>query len=184
MDLAGKTLGIVGLGTIGKEVARRARAFEMRLLAHDAVEDLRFAEAHGVVYVTLDRLLAESDFVSLHCFLNAASRHLIDAERLARMKPTAFLINTARGGIVDTAALVEALRAERIAGAALDVFEGEPLAADSPLRRLERVYLSSHVGGVTADARRLSGSAAADNLLSALAGQRPSGAVNPEVLAR
>lgn len=182
MDLAGRTLGIVGLGTIGKEVAKRAKGFGMRLLAHDVVPDLGFAERHEVRYVSLEELLHQSDFVSIHCFLNAATRHLIDAERLALMRPTAFLINTARGGIVDTAALTDALRSKRLAGAGLDVFEDEPLPADSPLRMLENVYLTPHVAGSSADARRLSGATAARNLLSALNGDRPEGIVNPEVL--
>jgi D-3-phosphoglycerate dehydrogenase len=184
MDLAGKTLGIVGLGTIGKEVAQRAKAFKMRILAYDLVQDLPFAEREGVVLVALVDLLRQSDFVSIHCFLNEATRHLINAERLALMKPTAFLINTARGGIVDTEALCEALLAKRIAGAGLDVFEGEPLRADSPLRALENVYLSPHCAGSTADARQRSGTMAADNLIRALRGERPEGIVNPEVLTR
>ena len=184
MDLAEKTLGVVGLGTIGKEVAKRAKAFGMRLLAFDLVQDLPFAAGQGIAYVPLEDLLRQSDFVSIHCFLNAATRHLINAERLLLMKPTAFLINTARGGIVDTEALYRALHAKRIAGAGLDVFEGEPLRADSPLRALENVYLSPHTAGSTADARRLSGATAAENLIRALRGERPDGIVNPEVLAR
>jgi phosphoglycerate dehydrogenase-like enzyme len=184
IDLAGKTLGLVGLGTIGKEVAQRASAFEMRILAYDLVQDLPFAEAYRVIFVPLDHLLRESDFVSLHLFLNDASRHLINAERLALMKPTAFLINTARGGIVDTAALCLALKEKRIAGAGLDVVESEPLPPDSPLRGCDNVYLSPHVGGASADARRLSGAMAAENLIRALRGERPQGIVNPEVLAR
>ena len=184
MDLAEKTLGVVGLGTIGKEVAKRAKAFGMRLLAFDLVQDLPFAAGQGIAYVPLEDLLRQSDFVSIHCFLNAATRHLINAERLLLMKPTAFLINTARGGIVDTEALYRALHAKRIAGAGLDVFEGEPLRADNPLRTLENVYLSPHTAGSTADARRLSGATAAENLIRALRGERPDGIVNPEVLAR
>jgi phosphoglycerate dehydrogenase-like enzyme len=184
VDLAGRTLGIVGLGTIGKEVAKRAKAFGMRLLACDPVQDLPFARGQGITYVSLDDLLQRSDFISIHCFLNEATRHLINAERLALMKPTAYLINTARGGIVDTAALCQALQAKRIAGAGLDVFEAEPLRADSPLRALENVYLSPHAAGSSADARRLSGATAAENLVRALNGERPEGIVNPEVLVR
>jgi D-3-phosphoglycerate dehydrogenase len=183
VDLAGRVLGIVGLGTIGKEVAKRAKGFGMRLLAFDPAQDLSFAEGQGIAYVSLEDLLRWSDFVSIHCFLNVATRHLINTERLALMKPTAFLINTARGGIVDTDALCQALQAKRIAGAALDVFEGEPLRADSPLRALENVYLTPHVAGSSADARRLSGATAAENLIRALNGSRPEGIVNPEVLA-
>jgi D-3-phosphoglycerate dehydrogenase len=184
VDLDGKTLGVVGLGTIGKEIAKRAKAFGMRLLAFDLVQDLPFAEGQGIAYVSLEDLLRQSDFVSIHCFLNAATRHLINRERLLLMKPTAFLINTARGGIVDTEALSQALQAKRIAGAGLDVFEGEPLRADSPLRALENVYLSPHCAGSTADARRRSGTMAAENLIRGLRGDRPEGIVNPEVLAR
>ncbi|MHB8909933.1 MAG: phosphoglycerate dehydrogenase [Syntrophales bacterium] len=184
IDLAGKTLGIVGLGTIGKEVAQRANAFEMRILACDVIRDTQFAEAHHVVFVPLDELLRESDFVSLHTFLNDKTRHLINAERLSLMKPTAFLVNTARGGIIDTEALVRALTEKKIAGAALDVYEGEPLRADSPLRAMDNVTLSPHVGGVTTDARQLSGTNAAENLICGLKGERPPGILNPEVLAR
>jgi D-3-phosphoglycerate dehydrogenase len=184
MDLDGKTLGVVGLGTIGKEVAKRASAFGMRLLAFDLAQDLPFAKEQGIAYVPLEELLRQSDFVSIHCFLNAATRHLINRERLLLMKPTAFLINTARGGIVDTDALYQALQAKRITGAGLDVFEGEPLRADSPLRALENVYLSPHCAGSTADARRRSGTMAAENLIRGLRGDRPEGIVNPEVLAR
>jgi D-3-phosphoglycerate dehydrogenase len=183
IDLAEKTLGVVGLGTIGKEVATRAKAFGMRLLAFDLVQDLPFAEGLGIAYVSLEDLLRQSDFVSIHCFLNAATRHLINDQRLLLMKPTAFLINTARGGIVDTEALCRALHAKRIAGAGLDVFEGEPLRADSPLRTLENVYLSPHTAGSTTDARKRSGSMAAENLVRGLRGERPEGIVNPEVLA-
>ena len=181
-DLAEKTLGVMGLGTIGKEVAKRGKAFGMRLLAFDLVQDPKFAEEQGIAYVPLEDLLRQSDFVSIHCFLNEATRHLVNAERLALMKPTAFLINTARGGIVDTEALCHALRAKRIAGAGLDVFEGEPLRADSPLRALENVYLTPHCAGSTTDARERSGTTAADNLIRALRGERPQGIVNPEVL--
>ena len=181
-DLAEKTLGVMGLGTIGKEVAKRGKAFGMRLLAFDLVQDPKFAEEQGIAYVPLEDLLRQSDFVSIHCFLNESTRHLINAERLALMKPTAFLINTARGGIVDTEALCHALQVKRIAGAGLDVFEGEPLRADSPLRALENVYLTPHCAGSTTDARERSGTTAADNLIRALRGERPQGIVNPEVL--
>ncbi len=184
VDLAGKTLGVIGLGTIGKEVARRAKAFKMRLLAYDLVQDRPFADATGVAYVPLTELLCQSDFVSIHCFLNETTRHLINAERLALMKPTAYLVNTARGGLVDTEALCRALREKRIAGAALDVMEEEPLPADSPLRALDNVYLTPHAAGSTADARERSGTTAAENLIRALRGERPEGTVNPEVLPR
>ena len=132
---------------------------------------------------SLDDLLKQADYVSLHMPASDDTKHLISKRTLSLMKPTAFLINTARGGIVDTDALCQALQTKRLAGAALDVVEGEPLRADSPLRALDNVYLSPHMGGATSDARDLSGRAAAENLLRALKGERPGHAVNPEVLA-
>ncbi len=180
LELAGKTLGIVGLGTIGKEVAQRARAFEMRLLAHDVVRDEQFAEAHGVTYVPLEQLLRESDFVSLHCFLDENSYHLINAERLALMKPTAILINTSRGGVVDSEALYQAIKEKRIAGAGLDVHEQEPLG-ESPLRGLPNVLLTPHAAAGTAEYRSRAPFLAADAVIQALRGERPAHPVNPEV---
>lgn len=180
LELAGKTLGIVGLGTIGKEVAQRARAFEMQILASDPILYQQFAEAHGVTYVPLEQLLRESDFITLHLSLDAQSHHLINAERLALMKPNAFLINTSRGGAVDTNALYQALKEERIAGAALDVHEQEPLG-DSPLRELPNVLLAPHAGAATHDFRRQSQLAAAEAVIRVLQGKRPHFAVNPEV---
>ncbi len=181
-DVAGATIGIVGLGAIGKEVAKRARGFGMRILAYDVYRDEAFAAQHGVTYVSLEQLLRESDYVTLHILLNDQTKHLINAERLALMKPTAYLINTARGGIVDTQALYEALKERRIAGAALDVFENEPLEADSPLRSLDNVYLSPHAAGQSVQAMTLMGTMAADNVIAILKGERPAGIVNPEVL--
>lgn len=181
-DVAGATIGIVGLGAIGKEVAKRARGFDMRILAYDVYRDEAFAAEHGVTYVPLEKLLRESDYVTLHILLNEQTRHMINAERLALMKPTAYLINTARGGIVDTRALYEALKEKRIAGAALDVFEQEPLEADNPLMELDNVYLSPHAAGQTEQAMRSMGIMAADNVIAALKGERPAGIVNPEVL--
>lgn len=180
VELAGKTLGIVGLGTIGKEVAQRARAFEMRILAHDLLQDQVFADGFGVTYVPLEQLLKESDFVSLHVFLNEQTHHLINAERLALMKPAAFLINTARGGVVDTEALREAIVAKRIAGAGLDVHEQEPLV-DSPLRGLPNVILTPHAAGASTDVRRQSPLRAADAAIQVLRGERPAYPLNPEV---
>jgi len=181
-EMAGSTLGIVGLGTIGKEVAQRARAFEMRVLAHDLVQDQQFAEEHQVTYVPLEQLLRESDYVSLHVFLDQRTRHLINGERLALMKPTAYLINTARGPIVDEEALVQALKEKRIAGAALDVFTQEPLPMDSPLRDLDNVYLYPHLAGSTKEVFRSSGLMAAENAIRVLRGELPLHIVNPEVL--
>jgi D-3-phosphoglycerate dehydrogenase/(S)-sulfolactate dehydrogenase len=181
-DLPGSTLGIVGLGSIGKEVAKRARGFDMRVLAYDIFQDEAFAARHQVTYVPLEQLLKESDFVTLHCFLDENSYHLINAERLALMKPTAYLINTARGPIVDEEALYQVLKEKRIGGAALDVFAQEPLPADSPLRRLDNVYLAPHAAGQTDGAMHAMGTMAADNVIAVLRGEKPLGLVNKEVV--
>lgn len=139
------TLGIVGLGNIGTAVARRAAAFRMRLLACDVRPlDRSSAGELGVGIVSLEQLLTESDFVTLHADLRPENRHLVNADRLGLMRPSAVLINTARGALVDEAALASALDAGRLAGAALDVFEVEPLPAASVLRRLSNVYLAPH----------------------------------------
>jgi D-3-phosphoglycerate dehydrogenase len=139
------TLGVVGVGAIGKEVLRRARAFRIRLLGNDIVEiSPEFAREVGVEMTALRDLLARSDFVSLNCDLNPTSRHLMHRQTLGWMKPGAVLINTARGPIVDEAALIEALQAGALGGAALDVFEEEPLPLDSPFRRMEHVLLAPH----------------------------------------
>ncbi len=180
-DPSGSTIGIVGMGSIGKEVAKRARGFDMRVLAYDVYQDQAFATEHQVTYVPLEQLLKESDYVTLHCFLNETTHHLINAERLSLMKPTAYLINTARGPIVDEEALYHALKEKKIAGAALDVFAHEPLLPDSPLRTLDNVYLSPHVAGVTEGASRAMGMIAADNVISILKGEKPLGLVNKDV---
>jgi D-3-phosphoglycerate dehydrogenase len=139
------TLGVVGVGTIGKTVVRRAHAFGMNLLGNDIVEiDRVFIAETGVEMTTLDDLLARADFVSLNCDLNPTSRHLINTRTLSLMRPNAVLINTARGPIVDEPALVTALQAGTIAGAALDVFEIEPLPADSPFKQMDNVMLAPH----------------------------------------
>ncbi len=139
------TLGVVGVGTIGKTVLRRAHAFGMKLLGNDIVDiDHVFIAETGVEMATLDDLLARSDFVSLNCTLNPTSIHLINALTLSRMRPEAVLINTARGSIVDEPALLAALQDGTIAGAALDVFEIEPLPAGSPLKQMENVMLAPH----------------------------------------
>ena len=139
------TLGVVGVGTIGKTVLRRAHAFGMVLLGTDIVEiDHVFIAETGVKMTTLDDLLARADFVSLNCDLNPTSLHLINARTLSLMRPHAILVNTARGPIVDEPALVEALKAGTIGGAALDLFEVEPLPAESPLRQMDNVMLAPH----------------------------------------
>lgn len=177
-DLAGKTLGIVGLGAIGKEVARRAEAFQMRILAYDLMPDENFAANCSVTYVSLDQLLSQSDYVTLHVFLNRESHHLINEERLALMKPTSYLINTSRGGVVDSEALYQTLKQHRIAGAALDVFENEPLESGSPLRELDNLYISPHCSGASDDPRAASIIMAAENAVRVLRGEPPLSSLN------
>jgi lactate dehydrogenase-like 2-hydroxyacid dehydrogenase len=170
LDLsAGATLGIVGYGRIGRAVARRARGFGMLLLATPSRARVWEADADGVRFVELDDLLAQADVVTLHVPLTAATHHLIGAAALARMKPTALLVNTARGGVVDTDALVEALRAGRIGGAALDVFEDEP-SVDPRLLELEQVVLTPHLGSAGDRTRSAMCLLAVRNVAAVLAG--------------
>ena len=142
--LSTMTLGLVGFGTIARLVVQRAAPFGLRILASDPFVGPEVASEYGVTLMPLDELLAESDIVSLHVFLNAETRHLINAERLAKMKSTAILVNTSRGPVVDEAALIETLRAGRLAAAALDVFEQEPLDPASPLMDMDNVILLPH----------------------------------------
>lgn len=148
VPLRGQTLGLAGLGRIGKAVATRAAAFEMKVMAYDPIPDRAFCESQGVALVSFDRLLAESDFLSLHLPLTAATRHVINRDTIARMKPGAVLVNTSRGGLVCEADLVPALRDGRLGGAVLDVFEDEPTPSNNPLRTLPNVILTPHAAGV------------------------------------
>lgn len=143
VELNSKTLGLVGTGNIGRAVAKIAQAMEMEVIALSRTPRI---DVDGIHYVSMDELLARSDYLSLHCPLNAETRHLIDAEALANMKPSAFLINTARGALVDESALIKALQWRAIAGAGLDVQETEPPAEDSPLYTLDNVILTPHMG--------------------------------------
>ena len=179
--LEGSTLGIVGMGRIGGKVADIAHALGMRVL-YTAHAPKAARESLGDQYVSLERLMEESDFVSLHCPHTAQTHNLISREMIALMKPTAFLINTARGPVVDEQALVEALQQRRIAGAALDVFTGEP-AVNPALCRLENVILTPHIGSNTLYTRNQMAEAASERILDALAGRRPQNVVNPQVYA-
>jgi len=174
-ELYGKTLGLVGLGDIGARVARRAIAFGMRVIAHDPLlTPTHFAAAElGVALVALDDVLRASDFVSLHLPLSPTTANLINAERLALMKPTAVLINSSRGGLVDEAALAEALRAGRLGGAALDVRAQEPPMSDDPLAALVNVLLTPHVAGLTAESQARVCATVADDVLRVLRGEAP-----------
>ncbi|MGF2949692.1 phosphoglycerate dehydrogenase [Microbacterium alcoholitolerans] len=179
-ELRGATLGILGLGSIGKAVALIAAGFGMTVIAYDPYFDAAFAEQQGIRRVTLDELLIDADFVSLHLFLDDSTRGLIGAEKLAMMKNDAILINTARGGIVDEVALVDAVREGVIGGAALDVFAVEPLPKDSPLLRTPGIVATTHVAGATREARSESGRMAAANVIGVLTGaDAPQHVVNP-----
>lgn len=181
-DVYGKTLGIVGFGRIGEAVARRARGFDMRVLYHDVRRRTPDEERRlGVEYRDLEGLLRESDFVSLHVDLNDTTRHLINERTLSLMKPTAYLINTSRGPVVDEAALVKALKERRIAGAGLDVFEHEPHMAPG-LAELPNVVVLPHIASASTETRARMAEMAASNLIAALSGRRPAHVVNPEVL--
>jgi glyoxylate reductase len=182
LELEGATLGLLGVGRIGLAVARRATGFGMRLL-HFSRHQSPAAEVLGSKRVELDELLAEADVVSIHVALNQQTRHLVDAAALRRMKPTAYLVNTARGPIVDEAALARALREGTIAGAGLDVYEREP-QVEPALLELENVVLLPHLGSATTKARSEMARVAATNLVAALAGEQPPNPVNPEVLDR
>jgi glyoxylate reductase len=183
-DLTEATLGIVGLGRIGLEVARRAHAFRMRILYHNRHRRPDAEAELGAEFVDLDTLLAEADFVSLHVPANAETRNLIGATELARMRPTAYLINAARGSVVDQAALTAALRERRIAGAGLDVFNPEPISLDDPLLELDNCVLMPHVGAATIRTRQRMADLAARNLIAVLEGEAPPACVNPDVLRR
>jgi glyoxylate reductase len=169
-DLRDATLGIIGLGRIGKAVAQRCAGFRMRILAHSPSTSQEDAAEVGATLVDLDTLLRESDFVSIHAPLKDSTRHLIDTFALKKMKPSAILINTSRGGLVDQTALYAALTDGEISGAALDVTDPEPLPLDEPLLTLPNVLIVPHIGSASRHTRDLMASMAADNLLAGLHG--------------
>lgn len=170
-DFYGSTLGILGLGNIGYQIARRARGFDMRIVYHNRRPRPAIAEEVGAEWVPLDQLLAESDFVVVIVPLSPQTRNLIGRRELALMKPTATLVNVARGGVIDTAALTEALQAKRIYAAGLDVTEPEPLPRDHPLLLLDNVTLTPHLGSATVQTRRRMAELSVENLLAGLAGR-------------
>jgi lactate dehydrogenase-like 2-hydroxyacid dehydrogenase len=181
-DIAGKTLGVVGFGRIGREVARRMQLLGMQPIWYDVFDRLP-PGAPQVPYRPLDELLAAADFVTIHMDLNDSSRHLIGARELGLMRPTAHLVNTARGGVVDQSALASALREGRLAGAGLDVLEQEPPAPAEPILALPNIIAFPHMGTATHETRKAMRELAVDNVLAMLAGRRPAAIVNPEVLA-
>ena len=178
LELSGRTLGIVGLGTIGRRLAEIAAAIGMTCIAHDPYVD---EPPSGVSLRELDDLLAGSDFVSIHAPMNADTGGMIDARRLALMKPTAFLVNLSDAKIVDRDALADALRSGAIAGAALDVFETHPIAPDHPLLTLDNVVLTPHLGGATEETIGRYSRMMAGDLVRFLDGLRPTNLVNPAV---
>lgn len=179
-DVHHATLGIIGMGRIGQAMARRAKGFSMRVLYHNRRRAPKSVERElGAKYVTLDRLLKDSDFVSLNMPYSPEAHHLIGAEQLSRMKPTAVIVNAARGGILDDAALIQALKEGRIAAAGLDVFEGEPRFNPAFLE-LENVVMIPHIGSATRATRMKMNQVALKNLIAALSGRRPPNLLNPE----
>ena len=170
VQLEGKTLGIVGLGAVGRRVALLAASFGMRLVASTYGADAGRAATVGAEHVPIETLLRESDVVTLHLRLSDGTKNFLSRERLAMMKSSSFLINTARGGLVDRAALVEALRDERLAGAGLDVFHDEPIRADDPLLSLPNVVLSPHNAGTTPEVLEVGLGRAVENVASYLRG--------------
>ena len=179
--MAGATLGLVGCGRVGQAVGQRARGFGMRVVYADP-RPLAPADetALGATRAALDDVLAAADFVSVHVPLAPETRHLIAARELGRMKPTAYLVNTSRGPIVEEKALVAALTAGRIAGAALDVFEHEPRVAPE-LLAMPNVVFTPHIGSGEVELRERMAGVVVDNILAVLAGRRPPNCVNPEV---
>ncbi len=170
IELKGKTLGIVGMGAIGKNLAVRARAFDMAVNAYDPYFDEAFATAHGIGKMELAEVLRTSDFVSLHVPLNDQTKHMIDAQMIASMKSGAAIINTARGGLIDEEAAAQAVKSGKLSGLGLDAFEQEPLI-DSPLKGLPRVIFTPHTGAHTAEAVEGMGTMAVENCIAVLSGQ-------------
>lgn len=182
--LAGEVLGVVGLGNIGRATARKARAFGLRLIAFDPYFDVAQAAGEGATLVSFEDLLTRSDYITIHTPLTRQTHHLFDAAAFARTKPTAYLINTARGAIVDEAALAGALAAGRLAGAGLDVFEQEPLPPDSPLLTMDNVVLTPHAGAFSDRAMPELQRRVGEEAAKVLKGERPASVANAEVLDR
>ncbi len=181
-DIHHATLGIIGLGRIGAAVARRAQGFDMRVIYHNRGQNTEAEEQLGCTWVDIDTLLGESDFVVVLVPLGPETHRLISMPQLKKMKPTAFLVNAARGSIVDARALYTALRDKVIAGAALDVTDPEPLPADDPLLTLDNCLVVPHVGSASMATRTHMAALAAENIVAFLSGRRPPTPVNPEVL--
>ena len=180
--LTGRTLGIVGFGRIGRMLAKMVAGFDMDILVYDVYQDPKAEEELGVRYVSLHELLTQSDFISLHVALTDETRHMIGAEQFAQMKPNAVLVNAARGPVVDTDALVDALKSGEIFAAGLDVTDPEPLPADHPLMSLPNCTVVPHIASGTVASRDAMAELAAGNVLDVLNGREPRAIVNPDVL--
>ena len=184
-EISGKTLGVIGFGRIGREVARRMQAIGMRIIWYDVFEGASTATIDDVSdapFRPLDDLLRESDYVTIHTNLTAESQHLIGAREFALMKPSAYIVNTARGPVIDQLALVAALESGQIAGAGLDVLEAEPPDPDDPIVRLPNVITFPHIGTAAEETRRAMRELAVQNLIAVVSGETPPAIVNPEVL--
>lgn len=180
-ELSGKTLGLIGFGRVGAEVAKRARAFNMRIISYDPYVSIEVMASLGVEKVELENLLRESDIVSIHARLTPETRQLIGEKELRSMKPNAILINTARGEILDERTLLKALREGWISGAALDVFESEPLPPDHPFMELENVIITPHIAGASKQTVHRSAKMLAEDAARILRGEKPRFCINPEV---
>ena len=181
-DVYGATIGIVGAGRIGYAVAKRAKGFDMKILFYDVIPRPEIERDFGAKKVDLDTLLRESDFVSIHVPLMKETHHMINAEKLKLMKKTAYLINNARGPVVDEKALYEALEKGQIAGAGLDVFEQEPASMDNPLLKLDNVVLAPHISSASFETRSRMAEMVAENLVVFFEGKKPPNLVNPDVI--
>ncbi|MEM2144427.1 MAG: D-glycerate dehydrogenase [Candidatus Jordarchaeaceae archaeon] len=181
-DLRDKTLGIIGLGRIGTEVARRAKGFKMNVIYYQRQRATEKERSMGVKYASLDELLSTSDYISIHVPLTNETRGMIGRNEINKMKKTAYLINTSRGPVVDEEALYEALKEERIRGAALDVFLKEPIDPENPLLKLKNVVVTPHIGSATIETRTRMAILAAENTIKAIKKEIPSNLVNPQVL--
>jgi len=180
-DVHGKDLGIYGLGRIGEDVAKRALGFGMKVSYHNRTRRPELERKYGIAYKSFEGLLKESDFITIHVPLTPETRHSIGARELSSMKRSAYLVNTSRGPVVDEASLIKALQDKVIAGAALDVFETEPLPADSPLLDMDNVVLTPHIGSASVETRTAMAVLAARNLVAALKGETPPNLLNKEL---
>jgi len=181
IELAGRTAGLIGLGAVGREVARRLNSLGMKVLDYDPYVTSEVAGQAGAALISLEALLSQSDFISLHCALTDETNELLNSERIALLKPGAYLVNTAAWELVNEKALVAALEQRRMAGAAFDVYESHPVSPASPLLKLENVILTPHIGGATEDTIRRYSLMIAEDIERFLRGQSPLHLVNPEV---